>query len=73
MANRIAGLDIGEKSLGWDVETEFSSEESGWAESVLKKIPKTEEDEIVLLRRIVEEMRNAGQSTSGQLVGVEQG
>lgn len=38
--------------MGWDVENEFDAEESGWAERVHCTIPRIEEDEMVLLRRL---------------------
>jgi hypothetical protein len=38
--------------MGWDIEDEFDAETSGWAEKVHSTIPRIEEDEMVLLRRI---------------------
>lgn len=46
------GLDPGEESLGWDIEQEFDAKKNGWAERVRKTIPRIEEDEMVLLRRL---------------------
>lgn len=51
-ANRIAGLDPGDESLGWDIEDEFDPKGSGWADRVHSSIPRIEEDEMVLLRRL---------------------
>lgn len=38
--------------MGWDIEDEFNAETSGWAAKVHSTIPRIEEDEMVLLRRI---------------------
>lgn len=38
--------------MGWDIEEEFDAERSGWAARVRSMIPRIEEDEMVLLRRI---------------------
>jgi len=43
---------VGEDSLVWDVEEEFNPERSGWADKVRSAIPRIEEDEMVLLRRL---------------------
>ena len=43
---------IGEEAMGWDIEDEFDAEASGWAEKVHSTIPRIEEDEMVLLRRL---------------------
>jgi hypothetical protein len=52
-AARLSGLDIiGEEAMGWDIEDEFDAETSGWAAKVHSTIPRIEEDEMVLLRRI---------------------
>lgn len=51
-ANKIIGLDPGEESLGWDIEQEFDAKDSGWADRVRDTIPRIEEDEMVLLRRL---------------------
>ena len=51
-ANRIAGLDPGDDSLGWDIEDEFDPKGSGWADRVHSSIPRIEEDEMALLRRL---------------------
>ena len=53
--SRLRGLDIGEEEMGWDVEEEFDAERSGWADRVRSMIPRIEEDEMVLLRRIEKE------------------
>jgi hypothetical protein len=50
--NRIIGLQDGEDSMGWDVDSTFSAEESGWSDRVRATIPRIEEDEMVLLRRM---------------------
>ena len=51
-ANKLMGLDPGDEAMGWDVENEFDAEGSGWAEKVHCNIPRIEEDEMVLLRRL---------------------
>jgi len=51
-ANKLIGLDPGDESMGWDIENEFDAEGSGWAERVHVTIPRIEEDEMVLLRRL---------------------
>lgn len=53
------GLDIGEESMGWDIEEEFSPEASGWAEKVHVTIPRIEEDEMVVLRRVEKKINQA--------------
>ena len=51
-SNKLIGLDPGEEAMGWDIENEFNAEESGWSERVHSSIPRIEEDELVLLRRL---------------------
>lgn len=51
-ANKLIGLDPGEESLGWDIEQEFDAKKNGWEDRVRKTIPRIEEDEMVLLRRL---------------------
>jgi hypothetical protein len=51
-ANRMVGLQDGEERMGWDVDAEFDAEQNGWAERVRSTIPRIEEDEMVLLRRV---------------------
>jgi hypothetical protein len=48
----MVGLQDGEEGMGWDVDDSFDAEESGWAEKVRSTIPRIEEDEMVLLRRM---------------------
>ena len=38
--------------MGWDIEGEFNPQGSGWADRVHSNIPRIEEDEMVLLRRL---------------------
>lgn len=51
-ANKLIGLDPGEESLGWDIEQDFDAKKNGWEDRVRKTIPRIEEDEMVLLRRL---------------------
>lgn len=46
--------------MGWDIEEEFDAEGSGWAERVHSTIPRIEEDEMVLLRRLENKFDVAG-------------
>jgi hypothetical protein len=55
-ANRLIGLAPGDESMGWDIEEEFNAEDCGWSEKVRSTIPRIEEDEMALLRRIEEKM-----------------
>jgi hypothetical protein len=57
------GLDPGEESLGWDVEQEFDAKESGWAERVRDTVPRIEEDEMVLLRRLEKKLSHVEDAT----------
>ena len=57
-ANKISGLDPGEESLGWDIEQEFDAQESGWADRVHDTIPRIEEDEMVILRRLEKKLNH---------------
>jgi hypothetical protein len=52
LGNRMVGLQDGEEGMGWDVDDSFDAEGSGWAEKVRSTIPRIEEDEMVLLRRM---------------------
>jgi hypothetical protein len=65
-ANRLIGLDPGEESLGWDVENEFDAEANGWAERVHTTIPRIEEDEMVLLRRLEKQLLRVEGATGVQ-------
>lgn len=65
-ANRLIGLDPGEESLGWDVENEFDAEENGWAERVHATIPRIDEDEMVLLRRLEKQLNRVEDATGVQ-------
>ena len=38
--------------MGWDIESEFDPKASGWADRVHSMIPRIEEDEMVVLRRL---------------------
>jgi hypothetical protein len=38
--------------MGWDIEDDFDPDGSGWAKRVHSTIPRIEEDEMVLLRRL---------------------
>ncbi len=51
-ANRLVGLEPGDESMGWDIEHDFDPEGNGWAKRVHSTIPRIEEDEMVLLRRL---------------------
>ena len=50
--NRIVGVEYSGESAGWDIETEFDPKASGWADRVHAMIPRIEEDEMVVLRRL---------------------
>ena len=56
-------MDPGEESLGWDVEQDFDAKESGWADRVRATIPRIEEDEMVLLRRIEKKLSHVEDAT----------
>ena len=47
----MTGVDDGESSLGWDIETDFDPHRTGWAEKVKTNIPHIEEDEMFLLNQ----------------------
>ena len=38
--------------MGWDIEDDFDPDGNGWAKRVHSTIPRIEEDEMVLLRRL---------------------
>jgi hypothetical protein len=42
--------------MGWDIDVDFDPEGNGWAERVHSTIPRIEEDEMVLLRRLEEKV-----------------
>jgi hypothetical protein len=60
----LIGLDPGEESLGWDIEQEFDAKESGWADRVSETIPRIEEDEMVLLRRLERKLNHVEEVAS---------
>jgi hypothetical protein len=66
------GLDPGDVSMGWDIESEFDPERSGWAEKVHTSIPRIEEDEMVLLRRL-ESKIDAGTKSKERELGGDSG
>lgn len=63
--NRLVGLEPGEQSLGWDVEESFDPEGSGWSARVHENIPRIEEDEIVLLRRLEKKLDDNASDIDG--------
>jgi len=74
-ANRIAGLEIDQHSLGWDIEEEFDAVASGWTARVEESIPQIQEDEMVFLRKIstkldwIKARFEPGRRTSGASTG----
>lgn len=75
-ANKLIGLDPGDESIRWDVENEFDAEDSGWAERVHSTIPRIEEDEMVLLRRLetkIDGGRKGKGTSGGENVGGDSG
>jgi hypothetical protein len=55
--NRLVGLSPGEET-GWDIESEFNPETNGWADRVHSNIPRIEEDEMIILRRLERRLNN---------------
>jgi hypothetical protein len=72
-ANKLIGLDPGDESMRWDIENEFDAEESGWAERVHVSIPRIEEDEMVLLRRLEMKLDRGTREDEGKGVGGDSG
>jgi hypothetical protein len=52
--------------VGWDIENEFDAERSGWAEEVKETIPRVEEDELFLLRKVDQELNSLKESVDGK-------
>jgi hypothetical protein len=46
----------GEVSMGWEIESDFDPEGSGWATEVKATIPRIEEDERFLLHKLSRDM-----------------
>lgn len=58
----MVGVQDGEQGSGWDIESEFDPEGSGWGPKVKNTIPHIEEDEMYILHRMQKDLRNVSDS-----------
>ena len=58
LKSRMIGIQDGENGSGWDIESEFDPERSGWGPKVKATIPHIEEDEMYILHRLQRDVRS---------------